>query len=370
MKKLKQHLLSIKDPRIERRKAHSLVDIVLLTLIAHICGYEGWEMIEEFGINNVDFLKQYLELKNGIPSHDTIERLFKRINPTSFETFLRTLNKELSTLVGLKLIHVDGKTLRGSRLKNKGAIHIIHAWSSENQLLFGQIRSEAKSNEIQGVKDLLKLIDIKGSLITADAMSCQTEIATQIVEQEADYLLCVKDNTSASLSNHQKTLHLSVAYEFNTKIPDSKIVTELEKNHGRVETRTCEVLHNLSELENKEKWTGLKSIIKITSQRETNGIKTTAIRYYISSKKENATYFLHAVRAHWSVENDLHWMLDVQLKEDDCKIRTDSAAENIAIVRRIALNMITNVPYKRLGVNNRQKIAATKQEYLNQILKF
>jgi predicted transposase YbfD/YdcC len=362
MKQTSQNYFSnIADPRVERCKEHLLEDIVWLAIIAAICGCESWETIEEFGKSKQYFLKNYLQLPNGIPSHDTIERLFKRIDSTAFcDSFMKWTDAMRVKSAG-EFLNIDGKTLRGSRddYTGKYAIHLVSAWSHQNRLVLGQVKTSGKSNEIAAVKELLTLLDIKGAVITADAMSCQKEIVEQICAKEADYIIAVKDN--------QKILKQAIEYEFKTQSNITQYQT-VEKNHGRIETRLCQVIDNLQELENAQEWTNLKRLIKITSQREIKNVITIQERFYISSVTQTAEYFNAAVRYHWAVENNLHWVLDVQFGEDKSRKRKDNAAENFAIVRRFALTQLTKNPLKRYGINNRRMIASWNNEYLTKVL--
>ena len=362
MKALKEYLGQIRDPRINRRKLHLLEDIVLLVLIAVICGCESWETIEEFGKNKIGFLKKYLKLTNGIPSHDTIERLFKRMDNIVFSDVLMQWSNLLRKKGVGDIVSVDGKTLCGSKDTANGryAIHLVSAWCNKNRLVLGQVKTACKTNEIDAVKELLKLLDIEGAVITADAMSCQKEIVKQIVEQKADYIIAVKDN--------QKTLREDIAYEFKTQ-SGIDMHQSIEKDHGRIETRRCQVINNLKELAGRGNWTALKSIVKITSVRDINGVQSQEERLYISSKLQTAEYFNKAVRTHWGIENSLHWRIDVQFNEDKSRKRKDNAAENFATVRRLALTKLTNTPFKRQGVYNRRLIASWNQDYLTEVLK-
>lgn len=360
-KNIGDYFSNIPDPRIERCKEHLLEDILLLAIIATICGCESWETIEEFGKSKKEFLKNYLKIPNGIPSHDTIERLFKRIDSRVFAKSFMDWTDAMRVKSKGEFLNIDGKTLRGSKDEGNGkyAIHLVSAWSHQNRLVLGQTKTSGKSNEIEAVKELLVLLDIKGAVITADAMSCQREIVQQICDKEADYILAIKDN--------QKNLREAIEYEFKTQ---SNILCSetIEKDHGRIETRKCEVINNLAEIENAEQWAGLKSVIKITSIREIKTIVTKEERFYISSLDQTSEYFNKAIRNHWAVENNLHWVLDVQFKEDHSRKRKDNAAENFAIVRRFALTKITQTPLKRYGVNNRRLIAALNEEYLTKVL--
>ena len=362
MKELKEYLGRIRDPRVDRMKLHSLEDIVLLVLIAVICGCESWETIEEFGKNKKVFLRKYLSLSNGIPSHDTIERLFKRMDNKVFSDLLTFFGELLRKKEVGDIVNLDGKTLRGSKDEKNGkyAIHIVSAWCTKNRLVLGQVKTACKSNEIEAVKELLHLLDIEGAVITADAMSCQKEIIQQIVDKKADYIIAVKDN--------QKNLKQDISYEFKTH-SEIEVHKWIEKDHGRIETRTCQVINKLKDLENKENWAALKCIIKISSIRDIQGVQTEEDRFYISSKLQTAEYFNKAIRNHWGIENSLHWTLDVQFNEDKSRKRKDNAAENFATVRRIALSKLANTPFKRQGINNRRLIASWNESYLIDVLK-
>lgn len=352
---------NIPDPRIDRCKEHLLEDIILLSIIAVICGCESWETIEEFGKSKKEFLKNYLKLPNGIPSHDTIERLFKRIDSKAFSKSFMEWSDAIRKKEPGEFLNIDGKTLCGSKDEHNGkyAIHLVSAWSHQNRLLLGQVKTTGKSNEISAVKELLNLLDIKGAVVTTDAMSCQKDIISQICDKEADYIIAIKDN--------QKNLKKSIEFEFKVQSEILRHET-LEKDHGRIETRICEVITDLTELENTDSWGNMKTVIKITSIREIKDKSTREERFYISSLCQTAEYFNKAIRGHWAVENNLHWVLDVQFNEDHSRKRKDNAAENFAIVRRFALTKITKVPLKRYGVNNRRLIASWNDEYLTKIL--
>lgn len=361
-KETESYFSNIPDPRIDRCKEHLLEDILLLAIIAVICGCESWETIEEFGKSKKEFLKGYLKMPNGIPSHDTIERLFKRIDSKEFSKSFMAWSDSLRNKEQGELLNIDGKTLRGSKdeINGKYAIHLVSAWSHQNRLVLGQVKTGCKSNEIAAVKELLTLLDIKGAVITTDAMSCQKDIVQQICDKKADYIIAIKDN--------QKNLKEAIEFEFKTQ---SRILRHetLEKNHGRIETRICEVITDLTEIENVDNWANLTTVVKITTTREIkDAISKKEERFYISSLSQTTEYFNTAIRNHWAVENNLHWVLDVQFKEDHSRKRKDNAAENFAIVRRFALTKITQVPLKRYGVNNRRLIASWNDEYLTKIL--
>lgn len=319
--KLQEIFAQIPDPRINRRKLHLLDDILLLTLLAVICGAESYEAIELFGKSKSDFLKKILQLPNGIPSHDTLERVFKRIDSNAFEEAFVAWIKTLEMTTAGKIISIDGKTVRGSQDEKNGkyAIHLVSAWCSANTLMLGQIKTASKSNEIKAVQQLLDLIDVEGGIITIDAMGCQKDIAAKIRQKKADYILAVKQN--------QETLYNEIAGAFAHKKPADTYVSKSEGDHGRIEQRTCSVINQLSWITEKSKWMGMRSIIKIEATREVEGKVSTETRLYISSLEQDAKSFNEAVRQHWGIENNLHWTLDVQFREDESRKRKGQSAE-------------------------------------------
>lgn len=355
--KLQEIFAQIPDPRIDRRKLHLLDDILLLSLLAVICGAESYEAIELFGNSKKEFLKQLLQLPNGIPSHDTLERVFKRMDSEAFELAFITWIKSLEITTQGKIISIDGKTVRGSRDEGSGRypIHLVSAWCSANEMTLGQVRTESKCNEIKAVEQLLNLLDIEGSIITLDAMGCQREIAKQITEKKADYILAVKLNQEklyqeiAGLFTHQKV----TSYNGDTT-----------GDHGRIEQRNCSVIQQLNWLTQKDKWAEIKSIIRIEAIREVNGKITSETRYYISSLKHDAKWFNQTVRQHWQIENSYHWVLDVQFREDESRKRKNKSAENFSIIRRIALNLLKQKKLRRLGIHNKRLIAGWDHDFL------
>jgi predicted transposase YbfD/YdcC len=322
----------LQDPRMERQKKHELLDIVILSVLAVLCGAESYNEIADYGKANIAFLKQILSLKNEIPSHDTINRVFQALNFTEFEKCFIAWAQGLKKTGEIeRVIAIDGKTLRGSKdsFHHKSPIHSVNAWSVENGLCLGQMQCDEKTNEITTIPALLKLLDIKGSIITIDAMGTQTKIAEQIIESDADYILAVKGN--------QKELEEDVMITIKRRnaVVDTSTV---EKGHGRIETRKCEVF-NKGYVDDK-KWMGVKSVIKITSIREVADKTETNERYYISSLEANSNDFNTLIRSHWAVENNLHWVLDMVFREDDQRKRANHAAKNFAIVRKMALNIL------------------------------
>lgn len=331
---LHKHFSELNDPRIKRNKKHLLSDIIILTIIAVICGAESWDSIELFGKTKIDFLKTFLKLRNGIPSHDTINRVFSMLNARKFEKLFTQWTTSLKDKnIDLELIAIDGKTSRGSKdtFHGKSPIHLVNAWAGHNQLVLAQCKSEGKSNEITTIPLLLEILDIEGSIVTIDAMGTQTKIAEDIIEKKGDYILALKGN--------QKELREETESIFRVQQPES-IHEATEKGHGRIETRKCEVISDLEFLHGKEKWKGLASIVKIETKRIINDKTENETRYYISSLKTTAQKFNQYIRMHWGVENSVHWTLDMTFKEDQQRKRNGMAAQNFSLINKIALNIL------------------------------
>jgi predicted transposase YbfD/YdcC len=353
---------SLPDPRINRKKLHILLDIIILSILAVLSGAESYDSIELFGKENFAFLKQILELKNGIPSHDTINRVFQVINPRLFESCFISWAKGLKEDgIWERVIAIDGKTSRGSKdsFHHRSPLHSLHAWSVENGICLGQMECGEKTNEITTIPKMLDLLDIKGSIITIDAMGTQTAIAKKIIEKEGDYILAVKGN--------QGTLEEEVhsTCKRNPPVFDSIVV---EKGHGRIETRHCEVFEKGLIVDFENRWKNLNAIIKITSIREFANKTETQERFYISSLNTNNDFNKY-IRDHWGVENNLHWTLDMTFREDEQRKRANHAAANFAIVRKIALNLLKKDTGKESLRSKRLK-AAWNKEFLINLIKF
>jgi len=361
--KLHEYFRQLPDPRLNRNKKHLLIDIILLSILAVICGAESWDSIEMFGKTKKDFLTKILRLPNGIPSHDTINRVFSMLRPDRFEQiFAQWVDSLRIKGISNEVIAIDGKTARGSKdtFHEKSPIHIVSAWANSNQLVLGQRKVDTKSNEITAIPLLLEMLDIEGCIITIDAMGTQKEIAKTIVDNKADYILALKGN--------QGNLNEEVAHIFSRQNPDSENTT-IEKGHGRIETRNCQVINNLTFLDDKDKWENLTSIIKIESQREIRGKITNETRLYISSLKENAENFNTCIRQHWGIENSLHWTLDVTFNEDQQRKRNGMAAQNFAIVQKIVLNLLKTENSQKASLKNKRLKAGWDNDFLLKILK-
>ncbi len=361
-KSVVEYFKTLKDPRVERTKLHLLEDIIILTISAVICGASGWTEVEEYGKTKKAWLKTFMKLPNGIPSHDTLGDFFSRINTEEFEQCFVNWITAVSEITEGEIVSIDGKTLRRSydKKNNRAAIHMVSAWANNNQLVLGQLKTAEKSNEITAIPKLLEVLNIKGSIVTIDAMGCQKEIAKKIKEKEADYILALKGN--------QGEFHEQVKESFKRTQP-IETDEQIEKDHGRIETRKCLLIDDLRWIDNKNEWDSLSSILKIESSR-TIGEKTTyEERYYISSLKSNAKHFNNAIREHWSIENKLHWSLDVAFREDDCRIRNGYSSENFSILRRISLNLLKNETSIKKGIQTKRLKAGWDNDYLKKVLR-
>ena len=363
-----EHLEKLPDPRIQNKCKHVLVDIVAITISAVICGAEDWQSISVFAKSKEPWLRTFLSLPNGIPSHDTFNRLFSLISPTKFQNIFSQWVKDVSNIIP-GVVAVDGKTLRRTHdhKSNKSAIHMVSAWSVENKLVLAQEKTDEKSNEITAIPKLLRKLDLKGCIVTIDAMGCQTAIAEQIVESGGDYLLALKGN--------QGQLHESVKHAFlqasKNQFEDDDIdfYEESVKSRDRQEHRRCWTMSSNGVIENDEAWKGLQTIIMIQSERIINGECSVENRFYISSIKNNAQTLCRSVRAHWAVENSLHWQLDVSFREDESRTRSGYSAENFAVIRHIALNILKKDTYCKVGIKNKRLNAGWDENYLIKLLK-
>jgi predicted transposase YbfD/YdcC len=362
------HFGQLQDPRLNRKKRHSLLDIIAVTVCAVLAGAEGWMNIERFGKSKEIWLRTFLALPNGIPSHDTFGRVFALLNPGAFQQcfigWVRAVHPAVEGVVA-----IDGKTARRSHDQAKGhkAIHVVSAWATENGVALGQIKVDDKSNEITAIPELLPLLEISGCLVTTDAMGCQREIAQTIVEAGADYLLAVKDN--------QQTLREDVEQEFKEAMADGfahmdcQYHETLEKSHGRLEKRQYWYTKDIGGLGTLKSWPHLAGMALCRATRTVKGETSIEDRYFItSSTKRGVIKIAAGIRAHWGVENSLHWVLDVAFGEDQCRIRTGYAAENFATIRRLALNALKTNTTKKGGVKAKRLQAAWDNDYLRDIL--
>jgi len=355
----------IKDPRIDRTKRHPLVSVLFIGISAVLCGAETWEQMEDFGDERKAWLEQYVALPHGIPSHDTFGRVFAQIDSKAFqESFLGWI-KLVSMKMPGQIISIDGKTLRRShdRAKGKEALHLVSAWACANHLVLGQVQTDEKSNEITAIPELLKLLDLCGSIVTVDAMGTQKDIAEEIQNKKADYVMALKGNHEL-LHNEVKT------YWGDPQLPQTEYQSfeTVDKGHGRMEIRRYRISDQIQWLEPRMKWKGLKTIGMVESERTIQEQTTIERRYYLSSLKADAKEFARAVREHWSIENQLHWSLDVSFREDQCRVRIQKAAENFALLRRMALHILKQDKTQNKSINRKRWLAAMNPDYLRLLL--
>ncbi|RYV03848.1 ISAs1 family transposase [Shewanella sp. OPT22] len=365
-----QYFDSVTDPRIERCKRHELMDILLLSICAVIAGAEGWEDIEDFGHLKLDWLRKYLPFKNGIPRHDTIARVICRLKADEIETAFQAWMSSLIKVTGGDVIAIDGKTARRSfqTKDRKTALHTVSAWSSQHKLVLGQSAVDEKSNEITAIPELLSLLDIENSIITLDAMGCQKEIAKQIFKEKADYVLALKGNHSGMQAELEAWWHKANREGFSDNNYSEFI--DIDSGHGRIETRKCEqLIIDTSWLSKEYRWSGLVSILKLTSnvEEKATGKQTQEIRWYISSLKLDAQQCLHAVRSHWQVES-MHWVLDMTFREDESRIRKGNGALMFNVLRKIAINLLKQDETKKASLARKRKMAALDDDFRSVLL--
>jgi predicted transposase YbfD/YdcC len=360
------------DPRVQGRCDHALVDIILIAVCAVLCGAESWSEVEEFGQAKEAWLKQYLDLPAGIPSHDTFSRVFRLLDAAEFQRrFMAWVEQHFHIPRG-QVIAVDGKTARGSRdrFRDQEAIHLVSAWASETGVLLGQRKIDEKSNEITAVPELLNLLFIKGCIVTVDALNCQKDIARAVIEREAEYVFALK-------ANHPQ-LHQDVidwfAWARQREFRDVRhdFHQTVNKGHGRLEIRRCWAIHDPLALESMghyDGWVGLRTVVMVERERHFADAVQTETVYYLSSLSPDAKRILAATRAHWSVENTFHWTMDVGFGEDASRVRLDEAPENLAVIRHVALNLLKRHPAK-LSLKRKRFRAALDDTFLLELLTY
>ena len=359
------HFQALEDPRLERSRLHNLLDIVAITICAVIGGADSWVDVEKYGQAKQDWLRRFLKLPNGIPSHDTFGRVFAAIVPEQFQTCFAGWVQEMAGQLGLTQIAIDGKTLRGShdRANGKAALHLVSAWAVENHLTLGQEAVDSKSNEITAIPKLLELLDLEGALVTIDARGCQKEIAEQVVKQGGDYVLTVKENQPKLYEEIGRLEQAALEQDYTGA---SSHCAE-EQGHGRQELRACWVLTDLEELAERAQWPGLQSVIVVVRDRTVGEQNSCEKHYYISSRKLRAKRFLEVIRGHWGIENSLHWVLDVAVDEDQSRVRKDHGPENVALVRRLALSMLKAEGSKG-SIRGKRLIAGWNNDFMEKLL--
>jgi predicted transposase YbfD/YdcC len=373
---IRDHFAMLSDPRSDHTKQHQLLDIITIALCGVICGAESWVEIEQYGTAKLPWLRTVLALPNGIPSHDTFGRVFAALDPAQFQQcFLGWVRAVVARTDGCltlgQVVALDGKTLRRShdRANGKAAIHLVSAWATENRLVLGQVKVEDKSNEITALPALLRLLALQGCIVTIDAMGCQTAIAQAIIDRGADYVLALKGNQPALEQAVQAMFAEAQATDFHGLTHDQH--TTVEKGHGRIEVRRCWTIsapEYLAYLNEHGRWASLRSIAMVEAERTIGETTSRDTRYYISSLTGDAQQVGGAVRDHWGIENKVHWVLDIAFREDDCRVRQGEAAQNFAVLRQVALNLLRQEQTAKVGVKAKRLKAGWDEQYLRQVL--
>jgi len=374
---LTEHFKNLPDPRVKRRRAHELIDILVIGVCTLLCAGETFNDMEDFGLAKADWFKTFLHLSHGIPSHDTFNRVFAALDPREFlDCFLRW-TQSLREAVPQEIVALDGKALRRALNKDQSLPYVVSAWAESNGLVLGQLKVADKSNEITAVPELLRVLELSGCIVTLDAMGCQKKIAQEIIEADADYVLALKGNQE-KVHAEVKSFLDSTVEEKNRLRPKGAVLpmgvetlqtfTTVEKDHGRMETRRYYQSDYLTWFADQRKWVGLRTVGMVESVREIQGKVTVERRYYLSSLKLGVETFARAVRGHWSVENKLHWVMDVCFREDQSRAREGYAAENLATLRRLALNLLKHEKTRKRGIRGKMLNASWDHPYLLRLL--
>jgi predicted transposase YbfD/YdcC len=372
-----EHFKDLPDPRVNRTKDHDLIDILVIAVCTLLCAGESFNDMEDFGKAKQDWFKTFLPLRHGIPSHDTFNRLFAALAPQRFlDCFLRW-TQSLRQVVAQEIVALDGKALRRALNADQSVKYIVSAWAESNGLVLGQLKVADKSNEITALPELLRVLELSGCIVTVDAMGCQKKIAQEIVEADADYVLALKGNHETVHEEVKTFLDDAVAQTAQPRPLDAKrppaaatlaVLETVEKDHGRLETRRYYQSVELDWFADRSQWAGLRSVGMVEASREIGGQRTVERRYYLSSLPLGVEPFARAVRGHWGVENKLHWVLDVCFREDQSRARAGYAAENLATLRRLALNLLKREKTKKRGIKGKQLNASWDHAYLLRLL--
>ncbi len=358
------HFADLPDPRIDRCKRHDLLGIVTIALCGVICGADTWADIARFGQAKRAWLETLVPLPHGIPSHDTFGRVFAALDPAAFEQAFLGWVGALVTATEGAVVAIDGKTARRShdRSRDRGPLHLVSAWATANHVVLGQVATDDRSNEITAIPALLDALDLADTVVTIDAIGCQTAIADQIIAGDGDYVLALKAN--------QETLHELVGHHFAVaEVPVGH--RTVDKDHGRLEIRSCQVADDprvIGWLDPDGAWAGLQSVAAVTGERHVDGTVTAETRYYLTSLPADAVRIGQAVRAHWGIENGLHWVLDVAFREDESRVRTGHAAENLALLRKLALTLLKRESTAKAGITGKRLMCGWDDAYLTKVL--
>lgn len=369
VRNLVEEFSALEDPRCGGKVEHRLIDILVIAVCAVIAGAESWEDIALYGRSKIDWLGTFLALPNGIPAHDTFRRVFMLIDTGRFETCFEAWARSFGATLDREVVAIDGKTIRGSfdRGREQGPLHVISAWACDRRLVLGQRQVEEKSNEITAIPELLDVLDIKGAIVTLDAMGCQRAIASKILEKGADYLVTLKANQG---KKHKAVQELCETTCFSRSATHRPVHDEFDDGHGRLVRRRVFVCPDAMALEPLRDWPGLKSVLAVETIRSVNGSgKTEAeIRYFLSSSADQPEVLAKAIRQHWQIENSLHWVLDVTFNEDQCRIRDRNAVQNFSLLRKIAINLVRRHQTSKASLKGRRKMAAWDNRYMEQVL--
>lgn len=362
------HFRQLPDPRVRRTRRHALEDILVITLCAAICGADDWAAIARFGRAKRKWFRGFLTLEHGIPSHDTFGRVFAALDPEAFKAAFLAWVATVADLLPGDVIAIDGKTLRQTfdTASNKSAIHMVSAWATAQGLCLGQVKTDAKSNEITAIPKLLDVLALADRIVTIDAMGCQTAIARAIHAKGGDYVLSLKGNQTL-LHDDIRTFFVDAEAHAFAGIPHTTAET-VDGDHGRIEVRRAWATDDLAWLADRPRWSGLRSVLRVDAERTVGERTSRETRFFISSLPPDAALLARVVRSHWAIENSLHWVLDVAMNQDKTRIRTGHAPENLAILHHIALNLLKQDRTEKLGIKNKRLAAGWDHDYLLRVI--
>lgn len=372
-----EHFENLPDPRVNRTKDHDLIDVLVIAICTLLCAGEGFNDMEEFGKAKLDWFKTFLGLRNGIPSHDTFNRVFAALDPQKFLERFMAWTQSLRQAVPQEVVALDGKALRRALGGGQSVKYIVSAWAEGNGLALGQMKVADKSNEITAAPALLRVLELSGCIVTLDAMGCQKNAAKEIVEADADYLLALKGNQQTAHEEVKAFLDSAVQERQGPRLPGAALSGEaahlamletVEKDHGRIETRRYFQSDRLNWFADRAEWEGLRTVGMVEATRDINGQQSIERRYYLSSLPLEVQTFARAVRSHWGIENKLHWTMDVCFGEDQSRARTGNAAENLATLRRLALNLLKQEKNKKRSLRGKMLNASWDHSYLLRLL--